>query len=293
MLKATAATTAGAALFTSTASASDDPASFEIECIGSKVRVTLTSVKSSPPTDLDNLQIFLGKEDVVDTSPDNGRIDRLGEIYPCFDETDEINPSGDCPAPVAFPESRETDSGSIVFTFDQAEAGLDDVTTKTNVVIAGVYGDLTANRPLTFDSLEETVVHFDPTGCCPDCKDGLLVKYEWTGNEFEEEEGSDSNITLTSVHLDEDDEPEKACFTTSYCELWAVVKAGTNYDPIQVRENSLDPIEFCVEPSNGKAISNIQFFCKEPTKEDYELGNSDKSDEDGNKGNKGNNGKKK
>ena len=285
MLKATAATTAGAALFTGTASATDVEASFEIECIESKVRVTLRTVGGSPPADLTTLKIFLGKEEVVDAD-DNDFIDRLGEIYPCFGLY-----GGSCPDPVAFPESQDTlGDGSLVFIFDREEAGLDDVTGETSVVVAGVYGDLNQQRPPSFDSLETRVVYFDPAGCCPDCEDGLLVKYDWKGDKFEKQEGSDSNITLESVELDEDNEPKKAWFTTSYCNLWAVVKAGTNYDVIPADENE----EFCVAPTVNRAISNIQFFCgEEPKEEDYVLGNSDKSDEDGNNGKNGKNGKKK
>lgn len=283
MLKATAATTAGVALFAGSASASDETPNFTLECVGDEIRITLTSVDlydggSTSPTTLTDLEVLLGKRDILDDN-DNGRIDRLAEIYPCFSGTSWCSP-------VASPIDEEINGTTIVYTFDRSDAGLDAVTGLTDVALIGTY---TRERTPsdTRGSLDGTTT-FDPAGCCTVCDSGtnLLVKYEWTGGELKSEGASDNGITLTSVDLDEDAEPKKACFTTTYCELWAVVKAGTNYDVIEVREDGLDPVEFCVEPTVKRAISNVQFFCEEPDEEDYELGNSNNSND-----NRDNNGK--
>lgn len=285
MLKATAATTAGTALFAGSASATDVGADVDVDCLGDEVKVTLNSVDGTDAANLDGLEVVFGQFDVININ-DNDRIDRAAEILPC------LSGSSDCQPSVVDKTGGTKKDGAVCYTFKLSEAGLDGLSGPTEVAFAGKY-DIDSSTEQTFDNLEGSgVLTFDPATCCIECEtDSLLVKYEWTGDKFEEEEGSDSNLTLTSVHLDEDDEPEKACFTTSYCDLWAVVKAGTNYDVIQIREDSFDLTEVCVEPTVDRAISNIQFFCEEPDEEDYVLGNSDKSEEDSN-GNKGR-GKKK
>jgi hypothetical protein len=66
---------------------------------------------------------------------------------------------------------------------------------------------------------------------CLTCESGedLLVQYEWDGGEFITE-GSDENIVLDNVILDEEGEPVEVCFTTEFCEVDAVVKAGQEYE---------------------------------------------------------------
>jgi hypothetical protein len=88
--------------------------------------------------------------------------------------------------------------------------------------------------------------------------------------------GSDPNISVTGFTLDEDNQPSEVCFTTEYCSVDAVVKAGTQYEETPDQSG-----EFCVtgiETQNpqGKtitqAISNVQFFCVAP--DDPSVGNS-------------------
>ena len=290
MLKAAAATTAGAALFSAPAAASDDTAIFTIECIGDKVRVCLTEVDlfdggTANPTDLTDLEVYLGTFENINTNTVNNRVDS-GEIKPCF-----IDYPKPCPSPVAFPESSTTEGDTICYTFDRSEAGLDGPVTGTtsngypnSVVLAGVYQDANGETQ-AFDSYGELqrgqgpfVVEFDPTTCCIECATGtdLIIKYEWDeeAEEFVIEEGDSDAITLDpdSIVLDEDGEPQEVCFSTTYCDVDAVVKASTEYEVFEGGDG-----EICVtgiDKENGEgqyAISNIRFFCEAP--DDLSVGN--------------------
>lgn len=112
---------------------------------------------------------------------------------------------------------------------------------------------------------------------CPPCESGkeLLVKYEWSGGKFVSE-GSDGNIEPTSWTLDEDGEPVEACFTTDYCEVDAVVKAGQGYETYEDESGAFCVTGITKENPQGKeithAISNVQFFCETP--DDPSVGNS-------------------
>lgn len=112
------------------------------------------------------------------------------------------------------------------------------------------YGDMTVGR------------------LCTPCESGeeLLVKYEWDDG-FSVEGQADGGIQLGEVTLDADGEPTEACFTTDYCGVDAVVKAGTEYE-------TYDDVsgEVCVTGIDGRAISNVRFFCEAP--EDPSVGNS-------------------
>ena len=284
VLKATGATTVGAVLFSGTASATDDGASFRIECLGDEVKVTLTGVEPGDgltPAQLEtdrNLQIYLGTRENVDVNNPNGRIDAIAEIEPCF--FDENTKSDAFCADVAFPQRREIVGDSVCYFFDRNEAGLDEeILDPNSVVIAGVYdspdGDIRDGTVQTFDSLggrneSKNIVEFDPSTCCIECESGeeLLVKYEYDEEkgEFFIEKGGDDDITLESVTLDDEGEPEEACFSTTYCELDAVVKAGPGYEVTDVSDT-----EFCVTGIEGKAISNIRFYCVAP--DDLSVGN--------------------
>lgn len=134
---------------------------------------------------------------------------------------------------------------------------------------------------------------------CTPCEFGneLLVKYEWDDEagkfviEDKDDDGStdddaDENIELTDVTLDKEDEPKEACFTTDYCNVDVVVKAGP-----ETKTNKGDYGEVCVtgieaENPAGKtvtyAISNVRFFCEAP--EDTSVGNSGDEDEDEDEG---------
>lgn len=285
MLKAAAATTAGAALFSAPAAASDDTADFTIECIGDKVKVCLSEIRlfgggTAAPTDLDNLQVYLGTFENVNTNTVNNRVDS-GEIKPCF-----IDYPKPCPSPVAFPESSTNEGDEICYIFDRSEAGLEGPVSgntsngyPNSVVLAGVYED-SSGETQAFDSYGEVqkgrgpfIVEFDPTTCCVECESGeeLLVKYEWDDEEgeFVMETGGSDSITLDpdSVVLDEDGEPQEVCFSTTYCDVDAVAKAGNEYETF---DDSDGDGEICVTGLD-KAISNIQFFCEAP--EDPSVGN--------------------
>jgi hypothetical protein len=289
MLKAAAATTAGAALFSGTASATDDTPIIDLECTGDEIKVTLkqieriTSDERVEPTDpeISEIEIFLGKFHVIDyTRPGggdpNGQIDAGAEIRPCLEGTPECSP-------IARPNSPpEVVGDDICYTFDRADAALDSVTSPVDIGVAGTYRDSRVTgrkQPLTFD----TVTSFDPSTCCIECETGddLLVKYEWDDDtgEFFVEKGGDDDITLTGVTLDEDGEPEEACFTTTYCGLEAVVKASNEY--------AVTPVdgEFCVSGIDQHAISNVRFYCVAP--DDLGVGNSGKNDENGKGGENG------
>lgn len=113
--------------------------------------------------------------------------------------------------------------------------------------------------------------------CCSPCESGeeLLVKYEWSGGKFVTE-GSVGNIEPTSWTLDEDGEPVEACFTTDYCEVDAVVKAGQGYETYEDESGAFCVTGITTENPQGKeitqAISNVQFFCETP--DDPSVGNS-------------------
>ena len=112
---------------------------------------------------------------------------------------------------------------------------------------------------------------------CVPCESGeeLLVKYEWDDGEFITE-GSDENVELTGETLDEDGEPVEACFSTEYCEVDAVVKAGTNYETYEDESGTFCVTGITTENPQGnsitQAISNVQFFCEAP--EDPSVGES-------------------
>lgn len=86
---------------------------------------------------------------------------------------------------------------------------------------------------------------------------------------FVPEDGeTDSNITLVGG------DPEEVCFTTEYCEVYAVVKAGQAYEIVEVIP-ATDGAEFCFEalpnPNGGEdntyGISFVAFYCEEPDPE--------------------------
>lgn len=116
--------------------------------------------------------------------------------------------------------------------------------------------------------------------CCIECESGeeLLVKYEWDDEEGKfVMEGSSDYVTLDpdSVVLDEEGEPVEVCFSTTYCDIDAVVKASNRYEHEPYEDVGG---EFCVtaiDKENGDgqyAISNVQFFCEAP--DDPSVGNS-------------------
>ena len=284
MLKAAAATTAGAALFSGTASATDDTALISVACIGEQVSVTLNSIDlfgggAVDPVDVDNLEVAFGKYDVINHQPMNDRVDG-NEINRC------LNGDSRCD-PIAYPTSQtENTDGSITFTFDRADAGLDGPTTSI-VALVGRYDGPDGTRQ-EFDSYGEVQegdspneIVFDPADCCEECPSGkgdLLVKYEWEGGKFVIEGGSDDGITLESVELDDDGEPKKACFSTSYCTLDAVVKAATQYEVTSFDDSESEGTTVCVERIGKYAISNIRFYCVAP--DDLSVGNGGKKDGD-------------
>lgn len=295
VLKAGAVSAVGVGLFSGTASATDADASITVECEGDDVVVTLNEVGETGPTDLENLRVVFGRYEVLDVGG-SAEIDRLQDIYPCVDGADpDTEPTGeysenaeDC-QPVAYADAdtgdvTENPDGSITYTFSRADAGLEDVTGAVDVVLAGTYGPdgATGRDRLTFDSYGtgENVETFDPAGCCVECRSGeeLLVKYEWEDGEFITE-GSDGKISIDegSLVLDEDGEPQEVRFETTYCDVDAVVKAGREYDTF-----SSEGGEVCVTGLDGKAISNVQFFCVAP--DDPSVGNSGKNGKDTGRG---------
>jgi hypothetical protein len=283
MLKAAAATTAGVALFSGTASATDDRIDFDVECRGNEVKVTLKRIfdfdtgEEVAPVDLEDLQVVFGRKDVIDRDG-NGEIARLAEIKPCVDGADWCEPVGRADPDSA--NTEETGDGGFCFTFDRDDVGLGDVAGTVPVVLAGTYFNENRSKDLgSFDG----VTRFDPADCCVECRSGeeLIVKYEWEGGKFVVEEGRDDNVSLVSVELDEDGEPVKACFSTTYCDLVAVVKAANEYEVTEA-----DDGEVCVTAIDRYAISNVQFFCEEP--DDYTVGNSGKREEKDSNGNNGN-----
>lgn len=140
------------------------------------------------------------------------------------------------------------------------------------------YGDMTVG------ALEEP---------CAECESGtdLLAKFEWESDgdgTFREVE-EDENIEFLDATLDDDGEPTEACFGVDYCEVAAVVKAGTE------EETSTDDGdgEFCVsaiegENPNGKsvtyAISNVRFYCEVPEEEAPDDTDDDDDDGEGSSG---------
>ena len=103
--------------------------------------------------------------------------------------------------------------------------------------------------------------------CCIECESGeeLLAKYEWEDGEFVLEGDGDDGVSLVDVTLDEDGEPQRACFTTRYCDLDAVVKAANEYETTEAsNDDDFGVTEFCVTEIDGKAISNIRFYCEAP-----------------------------
>ena len=285
VLKAAGATTAGVALFSGTASASDDLAVFDIKCIGDKVEVTLKNIDEFrsgddlSPADLynnKNLEVYLGTLNNIDVVDDD-LVGARSEIEPCFFDTSKSDAFCE---DVAFPESANVVGDTVVYTFDRAEAGLGSaVNSPDSVVLAGVFddpdGNLQDGTVQSFDSLGpdgQNIIEFDPTTCCIECESGeeLLVKYEWEDGEFITE-GSDDQISLdeSSIVLDEDGEPQEVCFDTTYCVVDAAVKAGQEYAIYEGDEDG----RVCVTGIDGKAISNVQFFCEAP--DDVSVGNSD------------------
>jgi len=118
-----------------------------------------------------------------------------------------------------------------------------------------------------------TEVVADPEKCCTVCRSGEspLVKYEWDGDGFTTEEGSDDDISIEFVDLDEDGEPASVSLTTSYCAVDAVVTAGTEYEVTEITNDgpedmntSPDIAYFTLEGIDGKAISNVRFYCEAP-----------------------------
>lgn len=268
VLKAGAVSAVGIGLFSGTASATDDTIDFTVECIGDEVKVTLIKLidfddgSDVDPSTLTDLKVVFGKEDVIDIDG-NGSIARLDEIRPCV--------AGDTICqPAATADGSEADvqpDGSLCFRFSRKEAGLGDETGTVPVAFAGTYFNDDRSKDLgSFDGVTE----LDLSTCCIDCEDGeeLLVKYEWEDGEFVTE-GSDGHISLdeNSIVLDEDGEPQEICFDTTYCDVDAAVKAGQEYTIYEDEEGRV-----CVEGIDGKAISNVQFFCEAP--EDVSVGNS-------------------
>lgn len=282
VLKATGAATVGAALFTGTASATDEPAIFEIECLGDTGKVTLKSIDGMSPVSLldSDFHLYVGKESEVAPGNASDGIDAIAEIASCYLEEYDYK-ADECPSPVAHLNNPDKPGdGSLVYTFDLSDAGLDGVTSKTSVVVAGLYQDPDGNlkKPATpyqsFDSLEQGRVYFDPATCCVECDtDGLLAKWEATdedGDGIEEslvlEEDGDENIELKSVTLDDEGEIKSACFTTKYCTLEAIVKAGPeSSDPPLKFDVEEDGTTFCVDADFNKfALSNVAFYCEAP-----------------------------
>jgi hypothetical protein len=120
--------------------------------------------------------------------------------------------------------------------------------------------------------VDELVTQLE-TDCCVDCTD-LSQKYEWVGIEdgqdpiegFVVEDGSESAaLTLVSVTLDEDGEPQQACFETTLCGLAYAVKAGRDTELHTV--NTENGGGFCVTGIDADdkdvtyAISNVRFAC--------------------------------
>ncbi|MEF8867813.1 MAG: hypothetical protein V5A60_12945 [Haloarculaceae archaeon] len=289
VLKAGAVSAVGVGLFSGTASATDDTAVFEVECVGDEVIVTLTAVdkfRDEPvvaPTELRDLRVVFGRWAVLD-GDGNGDIARLAETKPCVDGADPDNPvsTPEC-QPVGYADletdNTEVDGDDLIFTFERDDVGLGpgDVTGPTDVALAGTYYN--PDRSKDLGSLDGRAV-FDPTECstCLPCEsaDDLLVKYEWDEEEgeFFVEKGGDDGITLESIELDGDGEPERACFRTTYCDLDAVVKASNEYEVTPVTDS-----EFCVDGIDRHAISNVRFYCEAP--EDLSVGNGGRSDERG------------
>lgn len=75
----------------------------------------------------------------------------------------------------------------------------------------------------------------------------------------DEEDDDDENITHVSTTLDSEGEPKEATFSTDYCSVDAVVKAGPNEETY---ENV--SCEFTVSQIDGKAISHVRFYCDAP-----------------------------
>jgi sugar lactone lactonase YvrE len=97
---------------------------------------------------------------------------------------------------------------------------------------------------------------------CVDCEsDELLAKFEFEGGEFAFEKGSDGDGFQFESSTDkpgETNEPITATFSTEYCSLLALVKAGPETIPQVV--DAEDGV-VTVTSTNGKAISNVQFYC--------------------------------
>ncbi|MFB6171167.1 MAG: twin-arginine translocation signal domain-containing protein [Haloarculaceae archaeon] len=134
--------------------------------------------------------------------------------------------------------------------------------------------DLNLNEPVTIKC-----------DCCTECTTDtdLLAKYEWDedASKFVLEGDGDTNISFDSWTTDEGGEPIQACFTTDYCHLDAVVKAGTEYETtdVGVQASGTCVTGIVTENPQGKrvahAISNVRFYCTAP--DDVSVGNSGNS----------------
>lgn len=165
----------------------------------------------------------------------------------------------------------QTGTGKF-FALDESGPSLDEVSWST-----------------TLGTDEETLTLTDLTGnkllaTCEECdEEGMLAKYEVESYEMEEEEmayhfvldgGSDGYVTPVSGSMI--DEPLSATFTTDYCDLYAVVKAGSFAEVQHVvadEDGQVTIYGIDEEKSNksGKewivthAISHVQFYCDEQT----------------------------
>jgi hypothetical protein len=92
---------------------------------------------------------------------------------------------------------------------------------------------------------------------------------------FKTEGPADPNIELTGKTLDDENEPLEACFSVDYCNVDVVVKAANNYETHENRSRTV-----CVTDIDGKAISNIRFFCEAPDDAGVGGGKSGKDDDD-------------
>lgn len=123
--------------------------------------------------------------------------------------------------------------------------------------------DLTGNKPLTCEECTSTE---------------LLAKYEFacvdedpdTGEclayDFMFEKGDENLVSYVDFGADEDGEPISATFSTEYCEVWAVVKAGQELDVQQLTPVSGEITANYVDPY---AISFVAFFCTEAAAEAF------------------------
>lgn len=111
---------------------------------------------------------------------------------------------------------------------------------------------------------------------CMECDvDGLLAKFEFEEDEVTEshtfllEEGSDEFVSFESFTSKENEanEPMSVTFTTEYCELYALVKSGREFE-VQSFADIDDSIS--VETANDEkyAISFVAFYCTEEAARD-------------------------